>query len=85
MGHVVVDDHDLRDITQHSLRRRRWRRCSRTRFLFAASVAENIRYGRPDATDAEVEDAARAANAHEFITALPDGYDTRVREPGSGA
>ncbi len=51
-------------------------------FLFAASAAENIRYGRPDATDAEVEAAARAANAHEFLHRLPQGYDTVVGERG---
>jgi ATP-binding cassette subfamily B protein len=51
-------------------------------YLFAGTVAENIRYGRPSATDAEVEAAARAANAHEFILALPQGYDTEVGQRG---
>nr|WP_229685878.1 ABC transporter ATP-binding protein [Longimycelium tulufanense] len=51
-------------------------------FLFSDTVRTNIAYGRPDATDAEVEAAARAAEAHEFITALPDGYDTVVGERG---
>ena len=50
--------------------------------IFAASARENIRFGRPDATDAEVEAAARAAAAHDFITALPDGYDSYVGERG---
>ena len=50
--------------------------------IFAASARENIRFGRLDATDAEVEEAARAAAAHDFITALPDGYDTYVGERG---
>jgi ATP-binding cassette subfamily B protein len=50
--------------------------------IFAASAADNIRFGRPDATDAEVEAAARAAAAHEFIAALPEGYDTYVGERG---
>jgi len=51
-------------------------------FLFDGSVRENIAYGRHDATDAEVEDAARRANAHEFIVRLPDGYDTFIGERG---
>ncbi len=50
--------------------------------IFAASARDNIRFGRLDATDAEVEEAARAAAAHDFITALPDGYDTYVGERG---
>jgi ATP-binding cassette subfamily B protein len=50
--------------------------------LFSTSVADNIRYGRPEATDAEVEAAARAANAHDFISAFPEGYRTRVGERG---
>jgi ATP-binding cassette subfamily B protein len=50
--------------------------------LFSTTVADNIRYGRPDASDAEVEAAARAANAHDFIAAFPDGYKTRVGERG---
>jgi len=51
-------------------------------FLFSASVAENIAYARADATDAEIEQAARRAQAHEFIARLPDGYGTRVGERG---
>jgi ABC-type multidrug transport system fused ATPase/permease subunit len=51
-------------------------------FLFAASVTENISFGRPGASDREVEDAARAIGAHEFISALPDGYDTDVGKRG---
>jgi ABC-type multidrug transport system fused ATPase/permease subunit len=50
--------------------------------LFSASVAENIRYGKPEATQAELEAAARAANAHDFVSAFPEGYDTRVGERG---
>jgi ABC-type multidrug transport system fused ATPase/permease subunit len=52
-------------------------------FLFNCSVRENLRYGRPAAGDAEVEAAARTANAHEFIVGLPDGYDTMVGERGA--
>ena len=51
-------------------------------FLFFGSVAENIAYGKPDATPAEIIAAARAAKAHEFILRLPDGYDTPVGERG---
>ncbi len=80
-GRVLVDGHDLRDVTQESLRRQIGAVQQET-FLFGASVAENIRYARPDASDAEVEDAARAANAHDFILALPDGYATPVGERG---
>ena len=50
--------------------------------LFATSIWENIRYGRPDATDLEIMEAARSANAHEFITKFPNGYDTVVGERG---
>jgi len=80
-GRVLVDGHDLRDVTQESLRRQIGSVQQET-FLFGASVTENIRYARPDATDAEVEAAARAANAHDFISDLPDGYDTLVGERG---
>jgi ATP-binding cassette subfamily B protein len=51
--------------------------------LFQRSVRENIRFGRPDASDADVEQAARAAQAHEFILRMPEGYDTLVREGGN--
>jgi len=51
-------------------------------FLFAGSVADNIAFGRPDATRAEIEAAAKAIGAHEFISALPDGYDTDVKKRG---
>ena len=51
-------------------------------FLFSRSIAENIRYGAPDASDAQVETAAREANAHEFISKLPEGYQTRIMEGG---
>ena len=50
--------------------------------LFSSTIRENIAYGRPDAADAEIVDAARAAGAHDFVSALPDGYDTVVGERG---
>ena len=52
--------------------------------LFDASIRENISYGRADATDEEIEEAAKAANAHDFIVSLPSGYDTNVGERGAG-
>ena len=80
-GAITLDGRPLRDVTQHSLRRQ-VAAVQQDTFLFAASVAENIRYGRPGATEAEVEAAARAANAHDFIARLPDGYRTLVGERG---
>lgn len=72
------------DITQYSLvsLRSAISMVSQDVFLFAASVRENIRFGKLDATDEEVEEAARDANAHDFITGLKDGYDTAVGERG---
>ncbi len=80
-GEVRIDGHPLTAVTQQSLRRQ-IASVQQETFLFAASVAENIRYARPQATDSEVEDAARAANAHSFIEGLPDGYATPVGERG---
>ncbi len=80
-GAVRLDGHDLRDVTQESLRRQIVS-VQQDTFLFAATVAENVRYGRPEATDSEVETAARAANAWEFIERLPEGLQTVVGERG---
>lgn len=80
-GRVLVDGYDLRDLTLESLRAQ-VAVVFQESVLFATSIAENIRYGRPGASDAEVEAAARQANAHEFVTALPDGYLTVVGERG---
>ena len=80
-GAVLVDGHDVRDLTLSSLRSRIGV-VMQDSVLFSGSVRDNIAYGRPDASDAEVESAARAAQAHEFIKMLPDGYDTRVGERG---
>ena len=80
-GRVMVDGYDVRDVTQVSLRRQ----CGvvlQDAFLFPGSVRENLRFGRPDATDAEIEAAARAVGAHEFVMKLPEGYDTDLQERG---
>jgi subfamily B ATP-binding cassette protein MsbA len=81
-GAIRIDGHDLRDVTQASLRHQIGVVFQET-FLFGASVRENIRFGREDATDAEIEAAAKAANAHRFILDLPEGYDTPVGERGA--
>jgi subfamily B ATP-binding cassette protein MsbA len=80
-GVIRVDDIDIRDVTVASLRERIGL-VAQEATLFGGTVAENIRYGRLDATDEELADAARAANAHDFITALPNGYDTVVGDRG---
>ncbi|MDZ7687455.1 MAG: ABC transporter ATP-binding protein [Halobacteriales archaeon] len=80
-GAVRVDGHDVRDVTLPSLRRHIGYVPQET-FLFHGTVRENIRYGAFDATDDEVETAARAAEAHDFIQNLPDGYETTVGERG---
>ena len=80
-GAVRVDGQDVRDVSIDSLRGAMGY-VSQDSFLFDGSVRENIRYGSFEATDAEVEEAARMAEAHEFVTELPEGYDTRVGERG---
>lgn len=80
-GRILLDGYDLRQIKQESLRRH----CAivtQEPFLFNDTVKNNIRYGRLDATDDEVVEAAKLANAHEFIEQLPNGYDTVVGERG---
>jgi len=80
-GAILVDGVDIRDVTLASLRRAIGV-VQQDVYLFAGTVAENLRYGRPDATEAEVVAAARAANAHDFIMALPKGYDTDIGQRG---
>ena len=80
-GKVTIDGTDLRHFELASLRRQIGM-VQQDTYLFSGTVAENLRYGRPDATDAEIEAAARAANAHDFIMALPLGYDTDVGQRG---
>jgi ATP-binding cassette subfamily B multidrug efflux pump len=81
-GAIRLDGIDIRDVTQRSLRRQTGM-VTQDSFLFAGTVADNIRFGRPGATQAEVEAAARLANAHEFITQTEQGYETRVLEGGA--
>ncbi|MEZ0113760.1 ATP-binding cassette subfamily B protein [Catenulispora sp. EB89] len=80
-GAVRVDGVDVRDLADADLRRAVVM-VTQENFLFAGSVADNIAFGRPDATREEIEAAAKAIGAHEFITALPDGYDTDVKKRG---
>jgi ATP-binding cassette subfamily B protein len=80
-GTVTLDGVDLRQIADGELRRAVVM-ITQDGFLFSGSVADNIAFGRPDATRAEIEDAARAVGAHPFIAALPEGYDTDVRKRG---
>ena len=81
VGRVLVDGSDVRDLTLASLRREIGI-VSQDPFLFSATVRENVAFGRPEATAEDVERAARLAQAHEFIEALPNGYDTVIGERG---
>lgn len=80
-GKILVDGMDIRDITIKSLRNNIGM-VQQDVYLFAGTVIENIRYGRPDATDEEIIEAAKNANAHEFIMGLPDGYNTDIGQRG---
>ena len=80
-GRVLVDGQDVRGLTQHSLRAAIGVVPQDT-VLFNDTIRYNIAYGRPGATDAEIENAARLAQVHDFVTRLPDGYATRVGERG---
>ena len=80
-GSISLDDRDLRDFGLDQLREQ-IALVTQDTYLFNTSIRENLRLGRQDADDAQVEDAARRANAHEFITSFPDGYDTLVGERG---
>ncbi len=81
LGAVRVDGHDVRDVTLESLGRQMGMVFQDT-FLFHASVRDNILYARPDATEADVIAAAKAAHIHDFLSSLPQGYDTLVGERG---
>ena len=81
-GRVMIDGQDVRDVQVKSLREQIGIVVQEP-FLFPFTIAENIAYGRPDASREEIERAARAANAHQFIERLPEGYDTMVGERGA--
>ena len=81
-GLITIDGHDIQEVTRESLRKSIAMVLQDT-YLFSESVRENIRYGNLDATDEEVEQAAKLANAHSFIKQLPDGYDTILSDNGS--
>ena len=80
-GRVTLDGVDLRDLSDEELRRAVVM-VTQDNFLFSGTVADNIGFGRPDASRAEIEDAAKAIGAHDFISALPDGYDTDIQKRG---
>ncbi len=80
-GEILIDGQDIAHVTKQSLRNA-IAYVSQQPYLFEGTIRDNIRYGRPDATDAEVEAAARHAYAHDFILAQPQGYDTLVGENG---
>ncbi len=80
-GEILIDGQDIAHITKQSLRNG-LAYVSQQPYLFEGSIRDNIRYGRPEATDVEVEEAAKLAYAHDFILAQPQGYDTAVGENG---
>jgi ATP-binding cassette subfamily B protein len=80
-GRVTIDGVDVRDIEMETLRRNIGMSLQDT-LLFSGAIRDNIRYGRPDATEEEVVEAAKAAQAHDFITGFPEGYDTMVGQRG---
>ena len=80
-GRVTLGGHDVQDLSLDTLRRQ-FSVVTQDTYVFQGTVADNLRLGKPDATQAEMEEAARAANAHEYISELPDGYDTWIGERG---
>ena len=80
-GQVLVDGHDLRSVSAHSLRSQMGI-VPQEAFLFSGTIRENIAFGRPGASDEEVQSAARAVGADDFISELPDGYDAQIGERG---
>ncbi len=80
-GNIRIDGHDIRDVTQASLRSQIGIVLQEP-FLFTGTILENIRYGRLNATDEEIMDAAQVVGAHDLITRLPEGYNTLIRERG---
>jgi ABC-type multidrug transport system fused ATPase/permease subunit/GT2 family glycosyltransferase len=81
-GRVLIDGEDVSDLTLDSLREQ-FSIVLQEPLLFSTNIKDNIKYGRPDATDKQVREAARAANVHDFIMGLPDGYRTKMGERGA--
>lgn len=81
-GEVLIDDSDISEININSLRSN-IASVGQEPVLFSITIGENIRYGKPDASDLEVMEAARSSGAHDFIVRLPQGYNTMVGESGS--
>jgi ABC-type multidrug transport system fused ATPase/permease subunit len=81
-GRMLIDGHDLKDVSSHSLRSQMGI-VPQEAFLFSGTVSENIAFGRPDADDGQIREAAAAVGAQEFISELPHGFDTEVGERGS--
>lgn len=82
-GTISIDGHDLTDVKLNSLRKQMGV-MTQDNFIFQGTVRENIAYGRLDATDEEIIEAAKAVNAHEFIMQMENGYDTELKEQGAG-
>jgi ATP-binding cassette subfamily B protein len=80
-GEILIDGQNIADVTKKSVRHQ-LAYVSQQPYMFEGTIRDNIRYGRPDATDAEIEDAAKLAYAHDFIITQPEGYDTPVGENG---
>jgi ABC-type bacteriocin/lantibiotic exporter with double-glycine peptidase domain len=78
-GQVLIDGHDVRDVTVESMHRQMGL-VPQDSFLFSGTIADNIRFGKPEASEEEMVTAAKLANADEFIRNLPDGYDTLILE-----
>jgi ATP-binding cassette subfamily B protein len=82
-GNIYIDGYDIKDVSIESLRNQLGI-MTQENFLFSGSVKDNIRYGKLDATDDEIISAAKAVNAHDFIMKLEKGYDTELKERGTG-
>lgn len=82
-GSIYVDNHNIKEVTIESLRQQMGI-MTQDNFLFAGTIKDNIRYGKLDATDEEIIAAAKAVNAHEFITKMSNGYETELQERGNG-
>nr|WP_024835653.1 ABC transporter ATP-binding protein [Clostridium sp. 12(A)] len=82
-GKILIDGHEIKDVTLNSLRSQMGI-MTQDNFLFSGTIRDNIRYGRLDATEEEIIEAAKAVSAHEFIMKLDEGYDTVISERGAG-